>query len=173
MTPQLAASLRIHEPDVVGAISRTEDLAVVAPQAPVVAFPRATRRELDGQCVPWLLRREALHRRLLGLADVSATIVALFVVLNLVGDDRTSPAALLITPLVVVLFKVAGLYHRDDLRLVHSTLDEAPLLLQLTGLFALCVTILEPIVLDGTLGGAQIAGLWLGAFAAILAGRML
>ena len=34
--------------------------------------------------------------------------------------------------MVVLLFKMAGLYDRDDLRLVHSTLDEVPLLLQLT-----------------------------------------
>jgi len=107
------------------------------------------------------------------MADVLATTIALFVVLNLLGDDRPAPAALLVTPLVVVLFKVAGLYLRDEVRLVHSTLDEAPLLLQLTGLFALCVTILEPILLEGTLGPAQIAGLWLGAFAAVLSGRML
>src|SRR4051812_11519449 len=152
MTPQLARSLSIHEPEVAGALTPSGDLVEVARQAPVLPLTRPVPRELDGRCVPWLLRREALHRRLLVLADVSATTVALFVVLNLLGEPRTSPAALLITPLVVVLFKIAGLYHRDDLRLVHSTLDEAPLLLQLTGLFALCVAILEP----GTLGGVQI-----------------
>ena len=51
------------------------------------------------------------------------------VVLSLLGA-ATSPAlrALAGMPLVVVLFKIAGLYDRDELRLVHSTLDEAPLL---------------------------------------------
>ena len=47
-------------------------------------------------------------------------------------------------PLVVLLFKIAGLYDRDQLRIVQSTLDEAPALAQLTGLFALSVTILQP-----------------------------
>ena len=74
-------------------------------------------------------------------------------------------------PLLVVLFKIAGLYDRDELRLVHSTLDEVPVLLELTGLFALCVTILHSVVAEGALSGPEIAGLWLGTFAAILVGR--
>jgi len=74
---------------------------------------------------------------------------------------------------VVVPFKVAGLYDRDDLRLVHSTLDEVPMLMQLTALFALSVTILQSVVVNGSLGGDQILGLWLGAFATIVAGRAL
>ena len=61
-----------------------------------------------------------------------------------------------------MLFKVAGLYDRDELRLVHSTLDELPLLLQLTGLFALCVTIVQSAGAAATLGGWQIATLWVG-----------
>ena len=72
----------------------------------------------------------------------SAPVVALLVQSSLVtwaARSRARRAAG--DPLVVVLFKIAGLYDRDELRLVHSTLDEVPLLLQLTGLFALCVTI--------------------------------
>jgi hypothetical protein len=46
-------------------------------------------------------------------------------------------------PLVIVPFKIAGLYDRDDLRLVHSTLDEVPRAHALTALFALGVTILQ------------------------------
>ena len=58
------------------------------------------------------------------------------------------------------------------MRIVHSTLDEVPALLQLTGLYALGVTILHSVALTGTLGGDQIAALWIGSFAAIMAGRM-
>ena len=60
-------------------------------------------------------------------------------------------------PLIVLVFKIAGLYDRDQLRIVHSTLDEAPTLLQLTGLYVLSVTILQSVMVDGTLGGDQIA----------------
>ena len=42
-------------------------------------------------------------------------------------------------PLVVLVSKVGGLYDRDELVLKKTTLDEAPALLQITGLFALIV----------------------------------
>jgi exopolysaccharide biosynthesis polyprenyl glycosylphosphotransferase len=171
MTPQLASRLTIHEPDLAGTTAAGEGLLTPPVLVPRRSRIRDERPELDDACLPSLWRREALHRRLLGVADVVAASLALLVVLNLLGDDHTALAALVGTPLVVVLFKIAGLYDRDELRLVHSTLDEAPLLLQLTGLYALCVTILEPILVDGTLGGGQIAALWLGSFAAILGGR--
>ena len=45
--------------------------------------------------------------------------------------------------------------------------------MQLTALFALGVAIAKWPVAQGTLGGDQIAGLWLGAFAAIVACRAL
>ena len=73
--------------------------------------------------------------------------------LLLAGDVRPTLPALAGIPLVVVLFKVAGLYDRDQLRIVHSTLDELPLIGQLAGLYALSVTILQPILLDGRLDG--------------------
>ena len=88
----------------------------------------------------------------------------LFLVLGLTARGprrrrRRSPACLLL----VVLFKIAGLYDRDELRLVHSTLDELPVLLQLTGLFALCVTIVQSVVRRGDARAAgQIAALWVG-----------
>jgi exopolysaccharide biosynthesis polyprenyl glycosylphosphotransferase len=169
MTPQLAARLRIHEPEVVGAPGAGEPLVAVPDPLPAPA----DRPDLHGEPLPSLWGREALHRRLLGIADVLAAALALFLVLTVLGDDQPALAALLATPLVVVIFKIAGLYDRDDLRLVHSTLDEVPLLLQLTGLFALGVTILQSVLVKGTLGGGQIAALWLGSFMTIMGGRML
>ena len=173
MTPQLASRLTIHEPDLAGTTAAGEGLLAPPVLVPLRSRIPKERPELDDACLPSLWRREALHRRLLGVADVAAAALALLVVLNLLGDDHTALVALLGTPLVVVLFKIAGLYDRDELRLVHSTLDEAPLLLQLTGLYALCVTILEPILVRGNLGEGQIAALWLVSFAAILGGRTL
>jgi exopolysaccharide biosynthesis polyprenyl glycosylphosphotransferase len=173
MTPHLATRLKIHESEVAEALAAREGLAAVPDTAPVPQLDAVGRPDLDEDCLPALWRREALHRRLLGLADVLAATLALLVVLNLLGDDRTALAAIVSTPLVIVLFKIAGLYDRDELRVVHSTLDEAPVLLQLTGLFALCVTMLEPILVEGTMGGAQIAALWLGSFAAIIGARVL
>ena len=82
----------------------------------------------------------------------------------------TGPAA---AALLLLLFKVAGLYDRDDLRLVHSTLDEIPQLAQLTGLFALCIGIIETTAIGGALSGDRIALLWLLTFAAIVVGRVV
>src|SRR5215208_7952 len=141
MTSQLANRLRIHEPELVGFAAHGEAFALPAREQ--LESPHVDRPELEGDCLPSLWWREALHRRLLGVADVGAAAFALLLILNLLGQDRATLAALAVTPLVMVLFKVAGLYDRDELRLVHSTLDEAPLLAQLTGLFALFVAMLE------------------------------
>jgi exopolysaccharide biosynthesis polyprenyl glycosylphosphotransferase len=127
--------------------------------------------EAQGQ-VP-VLRREALNRRLLALADIVAVTTASVALSGLFGSKRVEAVALAGIPLVLLLFKAAGLYERDQLKLVHSTLDEVPLLLALTGLFALGITILEPAVLGVPIGGARVAALWLGSFGAVVGGRLL
>ena len=119
-------------------------------------------------------RREALRRRLLCTADVVAAAVALVFVLGVLGNDQLKLITLAATPLVILLFKVAGLYDREQLRLLRSTLDEAPVLVQISGLYALSVAILQSFILkgDGHLWGGQIAALWLVSCVAIVAGRV-
>jgi exopolysaccharide biosynthesis polyprenyl glycosylphosphotransferase len=174
MTPQAATRLRIHELPPTGKERTRRRRAPVPLGASPHLDPRARIGQVEGDAgaPPSLLWREALRRRLLAIADVVSASVALLVVLNLLGQDRVAVTALAGMPLVAFLFKVAGLYDRDQMRIVHSTLDEVPALLQLTGLFALGVTMLHSMVLIGSLGGAQIAALWVGTFAAITAGRM-
>jgi exopolysaccharide biosynthesis polyprenyl glycosylphosphotransferase len=173
MTPQVAARLRIHEDDGAVALPRHRRQLALAAEAPA-ALPvdDVAGVDLEAAALPSVLSREALHRRLLGMADVLAATLALVVVLSMLGEDRVALVTLAGMPLVLVLFKIAGLYDRDELQIVHSTLDEAPLLLQLTGLFALSVAILEPIILAGSLSGEQIGALWLAAFAAVAGGRV-
>jgi exopolysaccharide biosynthesis polyprenyl glycosylphosphotransferase len=138
-------------------------------------FPigRPAPAALDGHVSASLVWREALLRRLLGGADVLSAIVAVVVAMNIFGQRQVALAALAGAALVLSLFKLAGLYERDELRLVHSTLDEVPLLAQLTGLFALGVAILHTLVLAGDLGAEQIAALWIASFIAIVGGRVL
>jgi exopolysaccharide biosynthesis polyprenyl glycosylphosphotransferase len=166
MTPQLVAQLTMHGEQVVQA---------PATRGNVFPLPRRAVPSvgIEEGASPSVLRREARHRRLLGIADILAVTLTLILVLNVVGHDKAAVILLASMPLVIVPFKIAGLYDRDDLRLVHSTLDEVPVLLQLTALFALGVTILQSVVVSGTLGGDQIAGLWLGAFATIVVARSL
>jgi exopolysaccharide biosynthesis polyprenyl glycosylphosphotransferase len=162
LTPQLAASLKIHPPE---GVEVAGGAVVPFPGAPPHA-PTVERRLSPPS-------REALHRRLLCVADMLAATLALIVVLNILGKDQPGALALAGLPLLVVLFKVAGLYDRDQLRIAHSTLDEAPLLAQLTGVYTLGVTILESLLIEGGLGGDQIAGLWLASFAVIMGGRLI
>jgi exopolysaccharide biosynthesis polyprenyl glycosylphosphotransferase len=171
MTPHVAAKLRLHDEDLAQAPSRRRRVA--GGGRPLIALPGPFELpEADERTLPSPLRREAIYRRLLGAADALAATLALLLVLVLLGDDRLGVAAFAAGPLVIVLFKVAGLYDRDQMRIVHSTLDEAPLLLQLTGLYAMSVKILEPVLLTGTLGRDQMAALWLAGFVAVMTGRL-
>jgi exopolysaccharide biosynthesis polyprenyl glycosylphosphotransferase len=169
MTPQLATMLTIHEEE---APDEAVEGRRFAPGA-LVPFPsgRVRAQDSDEHALPSLLRRESHRRRLLAVADVVAATAALSLVFALLGDARPGMAILAGMPLVVVLFKIAGMYDRDQLRIVRSTLDEAPTLAQLTGLYALAVTILQPMLFGQPLGGAAVAALWGISFLAVLGGR--
>ena len=117
--------------------------------------------------------REALHRRLLALGDITSVSLAVVVVLNMFGEHRVVPMGLAGAAVILFLFKAAGLSDRDDLRLVHSTLDEVPVLAQLTALFALGVAVVHDLAFAGTLAANQIAVLWLASLIAIVSGRVL
>ncbi len=122
-------------------------------------------------CPPVSLEsNETLIRRLLALADVTGLAAALLLVLSRFGIHLSALVVVASMPLVVLFFKVAGLYNHDEVRLGDPTLDEAPTLLQLTGLFALAVAILHPSLARG-LSGSQLAVLWLASFGAVLGGR--
>jgi exopolysaccharide biosynthesis polyprenyl glycosylphosphotransferase len=173
MTPEIATSPKLYDvppSEVPGRRRRVPDAGT---NPPIDRLPPSGPVDHDAGAPPSLLWREALHRRMLAIADIASAGLALVVVLNIVGRDRVAFAALAGAPLVVAVFKVAGLYDRDQMRIVHSTLDELPALLQLTGLYALTVTMLQSVVMTGALGGAQIAALWLCSFATIAGGRMV
>ena len=128
---------------------------------------------LDNRGSSALLSREALRRRLLGVADVTSAALAAGLVLGAFGQRRAALSAVVGAALVLFVFKLAGLYDRDDLRLVHSTLDDVPQLAQLTGMFALGVAILQNFVLGRSVSAEQIAALWVVSFGAIVVARIL
>jgi len=77
-----------------------------------------------------LLRRDAINRRLLALADVSAILCAAVFTAVVVGAHVVAgliPLSLLVIPPA----KLAGLYDRDDLVIRKTTLTELPKLLEL------------------------------------------
>jgi len=80
-------------------------------------------------------------RRLLLLADGVALVAALALSLFLVGDGEAAPAqfawGLATLPLWGLIFKLYGLYERDDKRVSHSTVDDIPWVLHAVGIGAL------------------------------------
>src|SRR5215218_6649925 len=175
MTPRVAERLTIHVQDAVAQQLRAHREEAVDTRGR--AWPARRFRLIEGGegWVPSTQRREAIQRRLLAAGDVIAATVALWLVLTLPGSgDQLAPLLVLAgMPLVVLVFKIAGLYDRDPLRIAHSTLDEAPMLLQLTGLYVLSVTILQSVVVEGTLGGDQILALWAASFVAVVGLRIV
>ncbi len=173
MTPQMAAKLKLHDDRGAGKLADRRELRAVENAATALDAGELERQGLDGRIAASIMRREALHRRLLGLADTSAVSLAVVVVLTLFGKHHVALAGLAGSVVILLLFKAAGLYDRDDPRLVHSTLDEVPALVQLTALFALGVAVVHDIAFAGTLASDQIAVLWVMSLIAIVSGRVL
>jgi exopolysaccharide biosynthesis polyprenyl glycosylphosphotransferase len=174
MTPQDAARLRVHEDDTANEqVSGPFRLVAQMDTAGVLLPGQFGPVDIDAGPSASLVWREALHRRLLGTADMASATVALLVLMSRFGQRQVALSAVVGVAVVLFLFKLAGLYDHDDLRLVHSTLDEVPLLAQLTGVFALGIAILQTMVLGGKFGGEQIAALWAASFCAIVIGRVV
>jgi exopolysaccharide biosynthesis polyprenyl glycosylphosphotransferase len=117
--------------------------------------------------------RERKYRRALGYADVLAAFAALYVAVEILGDDQLHAASLLSLPIVVVVSKVMGLYDRDEVVLNKTTLDECPTLFQLATLYALVTWLLQGVVIDGYLSSRQVLGLWALLFLFALSGRAI
>lgn len=171
MTPQQAA-VELHDAEPVEAATPQPARLSIAPAS---GGPSASviPLRLDASAPDALESNEPIHPRLLAVADVAAVAATLFVVLSRFSVSAGAVVAAVSVPLALFLFAMAGLYSRDELRLKHTTLDEAPLLLQLTGLFVLGVAIVHPPFPAGTLTGAHVAVLWMALFAAVLGGRVL
>ncbi len=172
MTSGLAAKLTIHDPEVLGVDASEAEVVraqrtLTSPGSPQLRIVEGGERFTTSR-----RRGDGLRRLLLCGADVFAAAAAMVLVLTVFGDNRLKLVTLAATPVVVLVFKVAGLYDREQLRLMRSTLDEAPALVQVAGLYALTIAILQPHVVAGHLWGRQIAALWLTSFIAILVARV-
>ena len=134
--------------------------------------PAPIRTDLrEGAPSAELAHRERVGRVTLAMADTLAATVALGGVIAWSGGTPLWSVPLAV-PVILATNKVAGLYDRDDLLLNKTTLDEAPQLVQICGLFALVVWLLYEPVTPYVLGSWQVLTLWLGAAGLILGGRM-
>jgi exopolysaccharide biosynthesis polyprenyl glycosylphosphotransferase len=108
------------------------------------------------------LRRDALFRRSLVVADVVAMVGAFFLTVELSRRSvQLTWAAVAAVPILVVGAKVAGLYDRDETLLRKTTLDEAPRLFQLATLCALVAWLTGGLLVQGALDRHEALFLWL------------
>jgi exopolysaccharide biosynthesis polyprenyl glycosylphosphotransferase len=119
--------------------------------------------------------RDALFRRLLGLADLAGTYLALAIAVVVIGGrgHALRPTAALVGLFVVLASKAIGLYDRDEHTLRKSTVDELPKILYLSISFALVVWLAEQLLVRGWLGRAQVFGLALGSFVFVTLARTI
>jgi len=115
--------------------------------------------------------RDGQYRRALALADALVAGWVLLLMSLIDGTTAFEPIVLVAMPLIVVVNKLAGLYERDELVLNKTTLDEAPALLQLSGLFALIVWLAHTKVMDVWLGPKQVLLLWGATCVGLILGR--
>ena len=111
--------------------------------------PRALGALSEAPTRASVARRERSYRLLLATADGFAALVALYVAVVVIGDDRLRPGAVLVVPIVIVASKLMGLYDRDELVLKKTTLEESAPLFQLATVFALITWLLDGVLIDG------------------------
>jgi exopolysaccharide biosynthesis polyprenyl glycosylphosphotransferase len=120
------------------------------------------------------LRRASQIRGVLACADLTAAVLTLVLI------DTVYPGAGLLTletlalvPAVLLLARILGLYHKDEVRLRQTSLDDAPALFQLATLYALAVWVTRHATEAGGLTGAHVMTLLVGFFAAAVCLRVL
>lgn len=120
------------------------------------------------------MRRDAVFRRLLVVADVLAVATAFVLTVELSRRSlQLTWAAALEVPIVVVCAKLTGLYDRDETLLRKTTLDEAPKLFQLATLCALVAWLTGGLLTQGVLDRHEALFLWLALAGGLILARTL
>jgi exopolysaccharide biosynthesis polyprenyl glycosylphosphotransferase len=108
------------------------------------------------------LRRDALFRRTLLLADVAAIVGAFVLTVELSSRSlQLTWASIAGVPILLVGAKLFGLYDRDETLLRKTTLDEAPKLLHVATLCTLVAWLAGGLIVAGTLNRHEALFLWL------------
>jgi len=121
------------------------------------------------------MRRDALFRRVLLVADMLA-VVGAFVLTGALPGGRSVALTwygIAALPIIVVCAKMSGLYDRDEALLRKTTLDEAPRLFQLATLCALVAWLAGGLFLKGKLDPQEALSLWLSLAALLVVVRAL
>ncbi len=114
------------------------------------------------------MRRDALFRRTLAIADVLAIFAAFLVTFAVSRRPmQLTWGTLIEIPILLVGAKLTGLYDRDETLLRKTTLDEAPKLFQVATLCTVVAWLAGGLIVNGMLGRQAVLVLWL-ALAALL-----
>ncbi|HKN94448.1 MAG TPA: sugar transferase [Thermoleophilaceae bacterium] len=118
--------------------------------------------------------RDTRLRRVLAGVDLLVAAASLVVALSVVGDHSLSLLpALASLPLLTLVNKVLGLYDRDENLLRKTTLDEAPMLLAVSALYAFSIWLAGPLLVAGHLQRGTILALALLSLFGLMVGRSL
>lgn len=139
----------------------------------LVVKRRTARREL---AVPRgaaaSLRRDALFRRALLVADVAAIVGAFLLTMALSGRSLHLVWGVAASvPVVLAGAKITGLYDRDEALLRKTTLDEAPKLFQLATLCALITWLVGGPLAAGNIDRREGLFLWLALACGLIVAR--
>jgi exopolysaccharide biosynthesis polyprenyl glycosylphosphotransferase len=108
------------------------------------------------------MRRDAIFRRMLLLADILAIVGAFVLTIELSSRSlQLTWASLAALPILLLGAKLFGLYDRDEAVLRKTTLDEAPKLLHVATLCALVAWLAGGLIVTGTLNRHEALFLWL------------
>jgi exopolysaccharide biosynthesis polyprenyl glycosylphosphotransferase len=118
------------------------------------------------------LRRDALFRRLLLVADVVAIVGAFLLTVGFSARSvQLTWAGVAAVPILVVGAKLTGLYDRDETLLRKTTLDEAPRLFQLATLCSLVTWLTGGLLVRGALDRHEALFLWLALSGGLIVAR--
>lgn len=114
---------------------------------------------------------DKVRRRLLAAADLLAATAAFAFVVTVLGDGAFGLGAVVAIAMVIAVCKVAGLYDRDEHLLHKTTLDEAPAIFRVAGLYTLLTFLAGEAIVAGGLDRGQAVALWVTLAAAMLLAR--
>jgi exopolysaccharide biosynthesis polyprenyl glycosylphosphotransferase len=120
------------------------------------------------------MRRDAVFRRMLLVADVVAIVTAFVLTVELSRRSLALTwAGIAALPILIVCAKLSGLYDRDETLLRKTTLDEAPKLFQLATLCALGAWLAGGLMVRGILDRHEAMFLWLALAGLLILARAL
>lgn len=120
------------------------------------------------------MRRDALFRRMLAIADVAALVGAFVLTLALSRRSvQLTWAGALELPILLAGAKLTGLYDRDETLMRKTTLDEAPKLFQLATLCTVVAWLAGGMIVRGQLDRHEALLLWLSLAAMLILARSI